>query len=526
MAASTRKRESKQNQKEISENIKQKTKEIIQNRKNINNVIDIFGYLESDEAPVVQASIKALEKVFCHLISSGRLDQAGPPLESPAEKQVREWTRERYLELQDYLLKLVVNEQVSVQEQALLSLMQLLQAEGQHPVKKTHDGKEQHIFPIQLLEKTMIKVLELEDDQALPVLTRFQEFIEYEDVLFHLLRVLGQILKKNKKDVDEKFLKNLMQLMEHVTLRSAPPKGEEKPKMFCSDETHFKWNYAQAKKYFSSVWQAIFKYPLTPSLYKQVLILLPEKVLPHLEKPLLLTDFLMESYAIGGAVSILALHGVFLLMQNHNLEYPDFYAKLYALIDSSVLFVKYRARFFYLLDLFMTSTHVPEYIAAAFAKKLSRLALIAPPNVAVLLLHFIGNLMHRHRGLIKLAHNPDNQTDLTNDPFVMEERNLSACKAIESSFWELKTLQSHVLPEIAFTAKFIDRDLPKLEWDVAQDLELSMEDLLEKELKRKISEEDVPLNFEKPAKFACRSADRIFLKKWIKVNSNSTIDEL
>lgn len=65
------------------------------------------------------------------------------------------------------------------------------------------------------------------------------------------------------------------------------------------DETHFKWNYAQAKKYFSSIWQAIFKYPLTPSLYKQVLILLPEKVLPHLEKPLLLTDFLMESYAIG-----------------------------------------------------------------------------------------------------------------------------------------------------------------------------------------------------------------------------------
>lgn len=58
----------------------------------------------------------------------------------------------------------------------------------------------------------------------------------------------------------------------------------------------------------------------------------------------------------GGAVSILALHGVFLLMQNHNLEYPDFYAKLYALIDSSILFVKYRARFFHLLDLFMTST--------------------------------------------------------------------------------------------------------------------------------------------------------------------------
>ena len=103
--------------------------------------------------------------------------------------------------------------------------------------------------------------------------------------------------------------------------------------------------------------------------------------MPHLEKPLLLTDFLMESYAVGkliniiesmylkiiskhlifscisgGSVSILALNGVFLLMQNHNLEYPDFYKKLYALLEPSVLFVKYRPRFFYLLDLFMTST--------------------------------------------------------------------------------------------------------------------------------------------------------------------------
>ena len=68
---------------------------------------------------------------------------------------------------------------------------------------------------------------------------------------------------------------------------------------------------------------------------------------------------ILRKYAVylqGGAISILALHGVFLLMQKYNLEYPDFYTKLYALLEPSVLFVKYRARFFYLLDLFMTST--------------------------------------------------------------------------------------------------------------------------------------------------------------------------
>ena len=53
-----------------------------------------------------------------------------------------------------------------------------------------------------------------------------------------------------------------------------------------------------------------------------------------------------------------------------------------------------------------------------------------------------------------------------------------ACNATDSSLWEIKTLQSHVLPEIAFTAKFIDRDLPKTEWDISQDLELTMEDVI------------------------------------------------
>jgi len=282
----------------------------------------------------------------------------------------------------------------------------------------------------------------------------------------------------------------------------------EKQKLFCCDEKHFSWNYSQAKKFFSTIWTQVLRYPLTASLYKRVLVLLPEKVMPHLEKPLLLTDFLMESYAVGGSISILALNGVFLLMQNHHLEYPDFYTKLYALLEPGILFVKYRPRFFYLLDLFMTSTHVPEYIAAAYVKRLSRLALIAPPNVTILLLHSIGNFILRHKGLTKLAHNTENQTDLTNDPYLLEESNMTLCNALDSSLWEIKTLQSHVLPEIAFAAKFIDRDLPKMEWDISQNLELSIEDMLEKEMKRK-SSDDIPLNFERPAKFACVSHDKL-----------------
>ena len=58
---------------------------------------------------------------------------------------------------------------------------------------------------------------------------------------------------------------------------------------------------------------------LSTSLYKQVLVNLHEKVMPHMTSPLLLADFLTESYDIGGAISLLALNGLFVLINSYNL---------------------------------------------------------------------------------------------------------------------------------------------------------------------------------------------------------------
>lgn len=66
-------------------------------------------------------------------------------------------------------------------------------------------------------------------------------------------------------------------------------------------------------------------------------------------------------YDLGGVVSILALEGVFTLMQEHNLDYPLFYGKLYALFEPSIFHVKYRSRFFRLADKFLRSTYIPGY---------------------------------------------------------------------------------------------------------------------------------------------------------------------
>ncbi len=35
----------------------------------------------------------------------------------------------------------------------------------------------------------------------------------------------------------------------------------------------------------------------------------------------------------GGLIGMLALNGIFVLVTQHGLEYPNFYARLYALVD-------------------------------------------------------------------------------------------------------------------------------------------------------------------------------------------------
>jgi hypothetical protein len=42
---------------------------------------------------------------------------------------------------------------------------------------------------------------------------------------------------------------------------------------------------------------------------------------------------LTTCYERGGMLSVLSLHGIFALIQNHNLEYAPFFTKLYALLD-------------------------------------------------------------------------------------------------------------------------------------------------------------------------------------------------
>ena len=60
--------------------------------------------------------------------------------------------------------------------------------------------------------------------------------------------------------------------------------------------------------------------------------------------------------------------------------------------------------YFQLLDSCLKSPLLPAYLAASFAKKLSRLALTVPPSGGLVIVALIHNLLRRHPSINCLVH--------------------------------------------------------------------------------------------------------------------------
>jgi U3 small nucleolar RNA-associated protein 19 len=246
-------------------------------------------------------------------------------------------------------------------------------------------------------------------------------------------------------------------------------------------------SHKQQRHAFQSLWIEFLKQKLPRSLYHKVLVVLDDKVMPIMVNPLQLSDFLTSSYNIGGATSLLALSGLFRLIHGYNLDYPDFYGKLYALLEPSVFHAKYRARFFFLLDLFLNSTHLPAYLVAAFVKRLCRICLTAPPDGLTVVIPLVYNLLLRHEACRVLIHRPG-VSEMASDPYDPTEANPSKCRALDSSLWELKSLTQHYHHSVANEAKKFEQPLPKQETDLASLLDTDTDDLMGIEKKKKLKQ--------------------------------------
>lgn len=167
-------------------------------------------------------------------------------------------------------------------------------------------------------------------------------------------------------------------------------------------------------------------------------------------------------------------------------EYPEFYTKLYSMLEPDILLVKFRAKFFFWTDIFMSSTHLPAYLVAAFIKRASRIALTAPIDALVILIPFIGNMLIRHQSLLDTLVNSDHSKGLSKDPFNNTEPDPVKTLAIESSLWELKTLQNHWHPKISSAASFINKQLPTMEFDLSDLLETTFDEMLEETMELEV----------------------------------------
>jgi U3 small nucleolar RNA-associated protein 19 len=214
---------------------------------------------------------------------------------------------------------------------------------------------------------------------------------------------------------------------------------------------------------------------------KRILGSLVSVIAPWFAKPELLSDFLTDCYNAGGSLSLLALSGVFYLIENRNLDYPSFYPKLYSLLDKDILHSKHRSRFFRLLDTFLASSHLPAALVASFIKRLSRLALYAPPSAVVFVVPWIYNLFKRHPACTFMMHREIRDPELKEsiesegfkDPFLPDETDPMETKAIESCVWELVQLQAHYHPNVATIAKIISEQFTKQSYNIEDFLDHS-----------------------------------------------------
>ncbi|CAA6655845.1 unnamed protein product [Spirodela intermedia] len=281
------------------------------------------------------------------------------------------------------------------------------------------------------------------------------------------------------------------------------------------------------KAKFTKAWISFLKLPLSLDVYKEVLVALPQMVIPHVANPVILCDFLTRSYDIGGVISVMSLSSLFILITQHGVEYPNYYDKLYALLNPSIFLAKHRARFLQLLDTSLKSSHLPAYVAAAFTKKLSRLTLSAPPSGSLVIIAIIHNLLRRHPSINFLVHQPvgdekpeysSNKADESiedgtksgtgprmggmkrgKDPFNIEETDLVKTNAMRSSLWEVDTMRHHYCPAVSRFVASLETDLTvrakTSEVTVADFCSGSYSSIFRDEIKKRIKQ--VPVAFYK-----------------------------
>jgi len=222
---------------------------------------------------------------------------------------------------------------------------------------------------------------------------------------------------------------------------------------------------ASHKTVFSACWFSLLsELPKSAALSTRALSLLHTVAIPCVSEPLKFMDWVACCVDLGGEAGLLALNTLHQLIVRNNLDYPDFYRRLYGFIDQELLHSKHRSRFFRLAEVFLSSTHLPAALLASFIKRISRLSLRAPPGALSLIIPFVYNILKSHPTLMEMIHNP--VFDLKEDPYDPSQEWPLLTRALQSSLWELNSQRDHYLGSVSVMAQVFSQTIRTEPYDL------------------------------------------------------------
>ncbi|KAK3355912.1 CBF-domain-containing protein [Neurospora tetraspora] len=486
-----RKSEAGEEKEDLASQIQNLESQINESKKHYNNIAALIEYAEkqNEDPKTAIAAAEALCRVFVRLLASGSLVKRKDASEKDAT--VAKWLRDRLTDHHKALVAMFKSTKLATQ--ALVLAMALLKAEAQYL-----EGKDEAVFHWPLFNAIISALLtspveEVRDEFC-------DKFIdEYDDIRFYTFEGIKDFLTE-RESVDEELQNTVFDFL--LKMEDVPESSEDLEDFYIeqpSKKKHPLRSLSQHKKRAQEAWLALMHLGLSKEQRKKVLDVMASSIAPWFIKPELLMDFLTDCYNTGGSISLLALSGVFYLIQERNLDYPSFYQKLYSLLDTDILHSKYRSRFFRLLDTFLGSSHLPAVLVASFIKRLARLALNAPPSAIVVIVPWFYNLFKKHPLTTFMMHRvprTKEEKELIEkegvlDPFLPDEEDPMETHAIDSSLWEIVQLQSHYHPNVATIAKIISEQFTKQSYNLEDFLDHSYGSLIDAEMSKEVKKAPV-----------------------------------
>ncbi|EPZ34167.1 CBF-domain-containing protein [Rozella allomycis CSF55] len=462
---------------------------IISNPKNLNNLTKLMEALtKCSDAELVLFTSESCMRIFNHYHSQGSfftVPKLTSTIENEAKKQVSLWLTDNFKNFVELMFQILKdNDALKYKSIAFQALLSCIKLEWQNECLA-----EQKSFPVvrfYSLFKTVIST-----DAAMAEKMIHDYVSQFDDFRYYSFKALNGMLAKIENFDDALQFNNILTMLLSIKKLN----GNEANLYF--DPMGSSEVMSHQRQLYSNLWLKFLQKIPEDRLdaHRAILLRINDRVFPLMSNPRLLIDYLTDTYNLGSGLSLLALNGLFVLITHYNLDYPDFYIKLYALLDHRIFHVKYRPRLFHLLEIFLSSPLLPSYLIAAFVKRMARLALFAPPGSILWLIPFIYNIMKKHESLLPMIQRVEMNES---DPYDHETLDPSKANAIKSSLWELTTFQNHFHPQVATMSKIFQEKMNKPEYPLEDFNGISYIGMLEEEIQMKRVNKPAALSYPAP----------------------------